>query len=622
MIRSRRPLSRPPAPFKKSSDKQTFEYGGYNDRIIKTSLYDSGTLSGSNEITYENGRIRTVSDGYSKAKYGQKHDFVNDKVEYTRFNEDIEEVVQTDTIRWDNTSEIYRHTSKFSNSGVTLMTTLDKYNRITHISESDGSVARYTYQDGDESKLAQKVSKLKDNFELMTTEYCYDAYNNLCGWKKGDGHLEVQQIAAGTTKYTFGGNEKYFCSVGYDSNKILSPRITSTTIYRDPDEDADDDVEEIKQYTRDYEYDSLGRLVRKKGEYTTTILTNTSFHKSEEFTDYLKVGQSDTNIPKSRSYYTNYRDTTSIISPTDETKFDENYEYDENGNLKKINNVIKYTETSLVEKVLFEKSQTKSYGYDNLNRLISENDSVFGNRTYTYSSNGKPSKVVVNGSTRYYTYNTLNQLTSYNGNTYTYDKMGNREKRKKGSITTRYNYTRGNLLSSITNIANYSYNCDGVRYKKERPGGNITTYYLDGAKILGEDRKDSNGNTVRLRYFYDIDGLCGIKYNDTYYECARNAYGDIMLITSGSSIVARYEYDAWGNYKVFDYQGNEDNDANSIGNINPFRWKGHYFDTESGLYYANGSYYDPEVGLHVDAMPVSSLIENAFKVFCDFRLNN
>ena len=57
------------------------------------------------------------------------------------------------------------------------------------------------------------------------------------------------------------------------------------------------------------------------------------------------------------------------------------------------------------------------------------------------------------------------------------------------------------------------------------------------------------------------------------------------------------------------------NDANDIGNINPFRWKGHYFDTESGLYYANGSYYDPEVGLHVDAMPVSSLIENAFNVF-------
>ena len=57
------------------------------------------------------------------------------------------------------------------------------------------------------------------------------------------------------------------------------------------------------------------------------------------------------------------------------------------------------------------------------------------------------------------------------------------------------------------------------------------------------------------------------------------------------------------------------NDANDIGNINPFRWKGHYYDVESGLYYANGSYYDPEVGLHVDAMPISSAIENAQNVF-------
>ena len=74
--------------------------------------------------------------------------------------------------------------------------------------------------------------------------------------------------------------------------------------------------------------------------------------------------------------------------------------------------------------------------------------------------------------------------------------------------------------------------------------------------------------------------------------------------------MARYYYDAWGNCKVEQY-----NDSNDIGNINPFRWKGHYFDAESGLYYANGSYYDPEVGLHLDAMPISAAIENAFEAF-------
>ncbi len=50
----------------------------------------------------------------------------------------------------------------------------------------------------------------------------------------------------------------------------------------------------------------------------------------------------------------------------------------------------------------------------------------------------------------------------------------------------------------------------------------------------------------------------------------------------------------------------------SIVNINPFRWKSHYFDVESGLYYANGRYYDPEVGQYVDASPIEAVEENAY----------
>lgn len=50
----------------------------------------------------------------------------------------------------------------------------------------------------------------------------------------------------------------------------------------------------------------------------------------------------------------------------------------------------------------------------------------------------------------------------------------------------------------------------------------------------------------------------------------------------------------------------------SIGNINPFRWKSHYFDVESGLYYANGSYYDPEFGQYLDASPIEAIEQNAY----------
>ena len=34
---------------------------------------------------------------------------------------------------------------------------------------------------------------------------------------------------------------------------------------------------------------------------------------------------------------------------------------------------------------------------------------------------------------------------------------------------------------------------------------------------------------------------------------------------------------------------------NNIANINPFRYRGYYFDTESGLYYLMSRYYDPTV---------------------------
>ena len=61
-------------------------------------------------------------------------------------------------------------------------------------------------------------------------------------------------------------------------------------------------------------------------------------------------------------------------------------------------------------------------------------------------------------------------------------------------------------------------------------------------------------------------------------------------------MVARYAYDAWGNHKVFNPDGTENTSASFIGNINPIRYRGYYFDVETGLYYLMTRYYDPQVG--------------------------
>ena len=60
--------------------------------------------------------------------------------------------------------------------------------------------------------------------------------------------------------------------------------------------------------------------------------------------------------------------------------------------------------------------------------------------------------------------------------------------------------------------------------------------------------------------------------------------------------MVEYYYDAWGNHKVVDANGDEITDQDNIGNLNPFRYRGYYYDTETGLYFLQTRYYDPETG--------------------------
>ena len=64
---------------------------------------------------------------------------------------------------------------------------------------------------------------------------------------------------------------------------------------------------------------------------------------------------------------------------------------------------------------------------------------------------------------------------------------------------------------------------------------------------------------------------------------------------SGGKVV-EYTYDSWG--KLISTTGSK---AGTLGAANPFRYRGYYYDSESGLYYLNSRYYDPETGRFVNA---------------------
>ena len=85
------------------------------------------------------------------------------------------------------------------------------------------------------------------------------------------------------------------------------------------------------------------------------------------------------------------------------------------------------------------------------------------------------------------------------------------------------------------------------------------------------------------------------------YYPATNLKGDIVAIynKTGNCIV-RYEYDAWGN--VIDVV---DNSGINLAEINPIRYRGYYYDTETKLYYLQSRYYNPDVGRFLNSDSIS-----------------
>lgn len=93
-----------------------------------------------------------------------------------------------------------------------------------------------------------------------------------------------------------------------------------------------------------------------------------------------------------------------------------------------------------------------------------------------------------------------------------------------------------------------------------------------------------------IKYYYDATGICGFNYNGYSYYYRKNIQGDIIAIYDGAGVCyATYAYDAWGRFKIF-------TNINDIANINPFRYRGYYYDKETSLYYLNARYYDPKIG--------------------------
>ena len=319
-----------------------------------------------------------------------------------------------------------------------------------------------------------------------------------------------------------------------------------------------------------YERDGLKRLKCKRLNTGSRSIENEYEYAANRsksgYTSQL-VSKMQFRAGNARGTYTySYDASGNITSVGDGNKTLASYEYDGLGRLTREN---------------INGEKTVVYGYDNAGNLTSKKE-------YAYTT-GALGAVTATHSYQYASGSWGDRLTFYNGQCIKYNAAGYPTcYRGKQAI-----WTDG-CLTTLGNTP-FEYNDAGIRTAK-----GSTKYFVKGNLILAEKR----GDTV-IHYYYDDSSVAGFEYNGQKYVYRKNLQGDIVAILDECGCTrGTYEYDAWGNII---WQG-----GSELLTINPFRYRGYYYDEETGLYYLNSRYYDPETGRFISPDSVEFLEPGAY----------
>lgn len=182
------------------------------------------------------------------------------------------------------------------------------------------------------------------------------------------------------------------------------------------------------------------------------------------------------------------------------------------------------------------------------------------------------------------------ELTSYDEQEINYDQLGNPLTYLGWNMT----WEAGRRLSTMNNGSVdiiYNYDDNGTRTSKTSNG--IKTSYTS----IDERITSQFDGTNTIYFRYDTYGeLTGFNLNGTEYIYEKNAQGDITgILDKNGKHVVYYTYNSWG--RVGSITGIL---AETVGQLNPMRYRGYYFDVETGFYLLHSRYYDPKTGRFIN----------------------
>lgn len=465
----------------------------------------------------------------------------------------------------------------------------DETHNLSRLDYGNGGYAAYTYNKlgqtvrvtGDSGMDVQsdydnngRLFRVRDIKNQLVNEYQYDFNGNVTKTKVSGARVQE-------TEYVYDDYDRLV----ERTNKIGSDSFTSALTYR-PDGVVTASSSGLN-YTK-YTYDGFDRITNKV--YGSAV-------EGEPLAVEYEYAPGDVNYSNQTSNLISWERHLLFGSVSNTlTRF---YTHDLNGNITSVRYGANAGSVVLKE----------TYYYDDLGRLVRENNANAEKTwVYTYDNGGNilskteyayttasdlsaltPVDVIT------YTYGDSewkDLLTAYDGQAITYDGIGN-PLQYRGMIMS---WQNGRNLTEIVkdgSLINYTYDALGNRIEKTVNNVSTLYYYDDSGNLL---MQTDGTNTIKFYTGLQSGKPTGFDYNGQKYWYVYNKLGDVIALYSESSnsICVEYTYDAWGNVTTI-------NGASTIGLINPIRYRGYYYDAETGFYHLGSRYYDPTTHRFINA---------------------
>ena len=203
-----------------------------------------------------------------------------------------------------------------------------------------------------------------------------------------------------------------------------------------------------------------------------------------------------------------------------------------------------------------------------------------------------------------------------------------------------YNSTKGTLSSvegPTGGVTKYTYNANNDRLEKVTSHDSASGSATTTVRYAYSSRGDLSGITTpstAYTFTYDAFGnplkttaggrtLVTNTYQDNNGNLASAQYGNGLTVNYGYDSMDRLSSKSYGSVKKGEWVYNAA--GYTVGDKNPFRYRGYYYDTETGLYYLNSRYYNPEFGRFISAdtpdvitvSPDSAFWDKNLFAYCD-----